>query len=177
MIVYRITSYNVCYTKLLRICYTIIDFEDGINLGLIDEDYALEFLVKLVQNSIDRRKYNELKTKEDRISYLRALAIGSLINDAVHVFLANEEKILKGEFSTSLMDKSKYKAQMDDIIEISVKKVYQSKEVVEKEIVGYNVINGLLTAFCEAYYNKMNGNRITSYNVCYTKLLRFFHKY
>ena len=24
------------------ICYTIIDFEDGINLGLIEEDYALE---------------------------------------------------------------------------------------------------------------------------------------
>ena len=26
------------------ICYTIIDFEDGINLGLISEDYALEYL-------------------------------------------------------------------------------------------------------------------------------------
>ena len=26
------------------ICYTIIDFEDGINLGLIDEDFALEYL-------------------------------------------------------------------------------------------------------------------------------------
>jgi dGTPase len=152
------------------ICYTIIDFEDGINLGLIDEDYALEFLVKLVQNSIDKKKYNDLTTKEDRISYLRALAIGSLINDAVQVFLVNEEKILKGEFSTSLMDKSKYKAQMDDIIAISVKNVYQSKEVIEKEIVGYNVINGLLTAFCESYYNKMNGCE-SNYDKLVLKLL------
>ncbi len=29
------------------ICYTIIDFEDGINLGLIDEEFALEYLIKL----------------------------------------------------------------------------------------------------------------------------------
>ena len=61
------------------ICYTIIDFEDGINLGLVSEDFALEYLIKLVKDSIDSKKYNNLKTKEDRISYLRALAIGSLI--------------------------------------------------------------------------------------------------
>jgi dGTPase len=31
------------------------------------------------------------------------------------------------------MDKSKYKAQMDDIIKISVEKIYQSREVIEKK--------------------------------------------
>lgn len=103
------------------ICYTIIDFEDGIKLGLINEDFALEYLIKLVQKSIDSKNTTNFKTKEDRISYLRALAIGSLINDAVSVFMDNETAILKGEFSVSLMDKSQYKAQISDIIEISVK--------------------------------------------------------
>ena len=37
-------------------CYTLIDFEDGINLGLIPEEYALEYLIKLVPN-INRDKY------------------------------------------------------------------------------------------------------------------------
>ena len=78
------------------ICYTIIDFEDGINLGLVLEDFALEYLIKLVKDSIDTNKYNTLTTKEDRISYLRALAIGSLINDAVKVFVENEDAILEG---------------------------------------------------------------------------------
>lgn len=133
------------------ICYTIIDFEDGIKLGLINEDFALEYLIKLVQKSIDSKKYNELQTKEDRISYLRALAIGSLINDAVSVFMDNETAILKGEFSVSLMDKSQYKAQISDIIEISVKNIYQSKEVIEKEIIGYKVIHTLLDVFIQAY--------------------------
>jgi dGTPase len=139
------------------ICYTIIDFEDGINLGLVDEDYALEFLVKLVKNTIDTVKYNSLTTKEDRISYLRALAIGSLINDAVAVFIANEEAILKGQFPYALTDKSNYKAQMDDIIQLSVKKIYKSREVIEKEITGYNILNNLLDNFITAFNNKHEG--------------------
>ena len=139
------------------ICYTIIDFEDGINLGLIQEEFALEFLIKLVKNSIDTKKYNELKTKEDRISYLRALAIGSLIQDAVKIFMENEEAILKGDFPYALMDRSVYKAQMDDIIKISIKNIYKSKEVIDKEVVGYKVINVILDVFCVAYNNTLEG--------------------
>ncbi len=136
------------------ICYTIIDFEDGINLGLVSEDYALEYLIKLVKDAIDSKKYNSLITKEDRISYLRAVAIGSLINDVVKVFIENEEEILKGNYPFALTDKSKYKAQMDDIIKLSVKNIYQSREVIEKEISGYQIINTLLDKFITAYNNK-----------------------
>lgn len=152
------------------ICYTIIDFEDGINLGLISEEYALEYLIKLVKNGIDTKKYNELLTKEDRISYLRALAIGSLINDAVAVFMENEKAILAGEFPFALMDKSQYKAQMNDIIQISVKNVYQSREVIQKEVMGYKIINNLLDGFCTAY-NKKENSTASNYDELLLKLL------
>ncbi|MQP24501.1 deoxyguanosinetriphosphate triphosphohydrolase [Flavobacterium sp. LMO8] len=152
------------------ICYTIIDFEDGINLGLIQEEYALEYLIKLVKNGIDTKKYNELITKEDRISYLRALAIGSLINDAVAVFMENEKAILAGDFPFALMDKSQYKAQMNDIIQISIKNVYQSKEVIQKEVMGYKIINNLLDSFCTAYNKKENGTA-SNYDELLLKLL------
>ncbi|AOW09083.1 dGTP triphosphohydrolase [Flavobacterium gilvum] len=152
------------------ICYTIIDFEDGINLGLVSEDFALEYLIKLVKDSIDTSKYKTLETKEDRISYLRALAIGSLINDAVKVFVENEEAILKGEFPFALTDKSKYKAQMDDIIKISVKNIYQSREVVEKELVGYQIIQTLLDKFVTAYNNKFDG-KMSNYDNLVLKML------
>ena len=139
------------------ICYTIIDFEDGMNLGLVSEDYALEYLIKLVKDSIDTNKYNTLTTKEDRISYLRALAIGSLISDAVNVFIENEVAILEGKFPFALTDKSKYKAQMDDIIKLSVKNIYQSREVIEKELTGYQIINTLLDKFTTAFNNDFDG--------------------
>jgi len=152
------------------ICYTIIDFEDGINLGLVSEDFALEYLIKLVKDTIDTPKYQTLTNKEDRISYLRALAIGNLINDAVRVFIENEEAILKGEFPYALMDKSKYKAQIDDIIQLSVKKIYQSREVIEKEITGYQIINNLLDKFCTAYNNDFDNSK-TNYDSLLLKIL------
>jgi len=152
------------------ICYTIIDFEDGINLGLVSEDFALEYLIKLVKDTIDTSKYQTLTTKEDRISYLRALAIGNLINDAVRVFIENEEAILQGKFHFALTDKSKYKAQMDDIIKLSVKNIYQSREVIEKELSGYQIINNLLDRFITAYNNQHEG-KATNYDKLLLKIL------
>jgi len=139
------------------ICYTIIDFEDGINLGLIDEEFALEYLIKLVKNSIDTKKYHTLIHTKDRVSYLRALAINTLINEAVTIFLENEEAILKGEFEKSLLDKCAYEAQINDIIKISITKIYKSKDVVEKEIAGYKIIANLLHVFIEAVNNDFKG--------------------
>ena len=152
------------------ICYTIIDFEDGINLGLVSEDYALEYLIKLVKDRIDTPKFNQLKSKEDRISYLRALAIGTLIEDVVAIFIDNEESILKGEFHHSLTDKSKYQVQMKDIINLSVKNIYQSREVIEKEIVGYEILQTLLDKFITAVNNQYHGNA-SSYDQLILKML------
>ncbi len=152
------------------ICYTIIDFEDGINLGLIQEEFALEYLIKLVKDSIDVKKYNTLITKEDRISYLRALAISSLINDAVNVFIENEDKILAGKYPHALTDQGKYTAQMKDIINLSIKNIYQSREVIEKEIIGYRIINTLLDTFCTAYNNKFEGTA-SNYDTLVLKML------
>ncbi|MFK2819298.1 dNTP triphosphohydrolase [Flavobacteriaceae sp. LMIT009] len=140
------------------ICYTIIDFEDGINLELIPEEFALEYLSKIIRSNIKPENYYGLSTKEDRIGYLRALAIGSLIEETVSVFMENEESILNGDFSTALLDRSTYEAQINDIIKISVERVYQSKEVIEKEVSGYAVITKLLDTFITAANNTFEGN-------------------
>ena len=138
------------------ICYTIIDFEDGINLGFISEDYALEYFIKLVKDRIDTKKYNAMASVGDRLSYLRALAINTLINDAIRVFEAQETAILSGAFDKSLLDKSRYQAQIHDIIGISVSKMYRSQEVVEKELAGYKIIADILEVYTKAVMNFKN---------------------
>ncbi|WP_405573976.1 deoxyguanosinetriphosphate triphosphohydrolase [Winogradskyella sp. Asnod2-B02-A] len=152
------------------ICYTIIDFEDGINLGLIEEEYALEYLINLVRDSIKTENYSALKTTEDRVSYLRALAIGRLINEAASLFMKHEEAILAGEFETALLDVSQYKAQIKDIINISIKNVYRSKEVINKEIAGYKILNQLLESFGEMAHHYFD-NKMSNYdNLLYSTL-------
>lgn len=138
------------------ICYTLIDFEDGINLGWIGEEYALEYLVQLVKDNIIMDNYNGLTTTGARISYLRALAISTLLNDAARVFLENEEAILKGEFHYALLEKSKFKAQIEHIIRISVERIYRSRQVVEKEIAGYQIIQTILETYTQTFENFLN---------------------
>ncbi len=157
------------------ICYTIIDFEDGINLGLISEDYALEYLINLVRDTINTKKYHSLTNTKDRISYLRALAIGNLIQEATSVFIENESLILEGKFTRSLLDKCKYEAQINDIIKLSVEKIYQSNEVVEKEIAGYSIIADLLDVFINAVNNTYL-NRASNYDKLILLLLPDDHK-
>ena len=139
------------------ICYTIIDFEDGINLGLIDEEFALEYLIKLVKDNINTVKYNSLTKSSDRLAYLRSLAINTLVAEVSSVFINNEEAILNGKFTTSLLDKSNYKAQVDDIIKISVQKIYKSNNVIDKEIAGYKILNTLLEVFTNSIENHIKG--------------------
>jgi dGTPase len=104
------------------------------------------------------------------VSYLRALAIGSLIDEVVEIFMTNEEEILNGNFSIALLDKSKYEAQINDIIKISIDKVYQSREVIEKEIAGHQVLNQLLSTFIMAGYNDFIG-LATNYDKLILKVL------
>ncbi len=152
------------------ICYTIIDFEDGINLGLIDESFALEFLIKLVKDKINTKKYHTLTTREDRLSYLRALSVSTLIEEAVKIFMKNEEAILEGTFQVALLEKSQYKAQINDIIKISVEKIYHSEEVIEKEISGYAVIEKLLDVFINSMIRKSEGKE-SNYDKLIIKLV------
>ena len=145
------------------ICYTIIDFEDGINLGLIPEEYALEYLIKLVQDRINTEKYRGIPTMADRIGYLRAIAIGTLVQDAVRVFMEQEEALLKGELEVALLDRSRYRAQIEDIIDLSVRKIYQAPEVVEKEVAGYRILSDILEVTTQAMVARLEGS-LSSYD-------------
>jgi dGTPase len=99
---------------------------------------------------------------------LRALAINTLITEAVDLFLENEEAILKGEFHESLFDKSSYEAQIKDIIKISVERIYQSEEVINKEIAGYKMLSHLLDTYTEAFLPESAALEDSNYN----KLIR-----
>jgi dGTPase len=51
-----------------------------------------------------------------------------------------------------------------------VKKIYQSREVIEKELTGYQIINNLLDKFCTAYNNDFDGVK-TNYDSLLLKIL------
>lgn len=135
------------------ICYTIIDFEDGLNLELIPEEYALKYLIPIVKDKLIKDKFFRMKQRSDRYSYLRALVIGVLVEDITNVFLEHEEAILNGTMKKSLIEFSKYKAGIEDIKLLTVEKVYKSRKVVEIEAAGFVVLAGLIDIFLNSINN------------------------
>ncbi len=126
------------------ICYHIIDLEDGCTLGLVTLEETIALLKPIVGTRFNEDKLNEKKFLHEKLGALRALAINELINQAVEVFLANEDAMLKGDFDQSLTDLLLAAKTLQEIKAISIKKIYQSQIVVEKEVAGYEVLNGLL---------------------------------
>ena len=129
------------------ICYHVIDLEDGCNLGLVAHDDTVELYAGVIGDRFDKKKLNNIKSKNEQISILRALAINELIEQSVALFLDNESGILEGDFDYSLTDVISAKDYLEEIKKVSVEKIYRCRTVLEIEAAGFTVIDGLLKAF------------------------------
>lgn len=134
------------------ICYRIIDFEDGIRIGLIDFRTGEEWLKAVVGKDFDAARYEHISDQREKISWLRAKAINTLINHTTELFLAHEKGMLDGSFDQSLIDGlSKEVADpLNQILDISIKNVYRSRNVLQIEAAGFNVVADLLEVFIDA---------------------------
>jgi len=132
------------------ICYRIMDFEDGIRIGLIPFSTGEELLKKTVDKKFDPGKYALIKDKREKIGYLRSIAINKLINECASIFFENEDSILKGKFEKPLIDYINSNETLNEIENISIKEVYKSRNVIQIEAAGFKVVGGLLDMFIEA---------------------------
>ncbi len=140
------------------ICYSIIDFEDGLCLGLIDERYALEMLLPIIgERDKTLERYHKINGFKEKVSWLRAVTINTLTRDVVRIFLENEKAILNGSYDRPLIDDSPYSPAVEAIKERTFHKVYRSRNVLEIESAGFTVMDGLLEYFITAVNDKVEG--------------------
>jgi dGTPase len=135
------------------ICYSIIDLEDGCTLGLVSLAESIDLMAEIIGEKFDSKKLEEYTESSQKLAILRAMAIGELINQTVKAFEENEEKMLMGEFDQALTDILPSSLALQKISKLSVKKIYRSKPVLEKEAAGYQVLEGLLDVFSNALYH------------------------
>jgi dGTPase len=141
------------------ICYSIIDLEDGCSLGLIPFEQASELFQNVITKSKTKLgKLNHLSSREEKIGYLRALAIADMVEECTDIFLENESKILSAEFEKALVDESGSRDALSEIINISVEKIYKARHVVEIEASGHEVLPGLLEQFVQTGIHILDGS-------------------
>lgn len=139
------------------ICYSIIDFEDGFNLGYIPFlEIESDYLAVLGPEwDKTKAKYHQIYNETDKISFLRSIVINHLIQKASSLFITKEKEIISGMFDYSLIDYLDPETcqALDQIKRKSIDKIYQSETVLKLEVAGYKVLPNLLDHFVSAILN------------------------
>lgn len=145
------------------ISYLTADLEDSVEKGILglDDVYNLikreckkegeDYLLELIEKRYKKAKENEEPYQFDMFfTIFRASLAGSLVRHVTAVYVENHESIFNGDFNYALLDydkEAKYYKAIKILEKISLKYIYQNKEVQELELQGYRIINGLLDIY------------------------------
>ncbi|MDX5482242.1 MAG: dNTP triphosphohydrolase [Hymenobacteraceae bacterium] len=136
------------------ICYRIIDFEDGLKLGLVPQEKGLDLLRQILNDDPERKSSLTFYDWREEIGYLRARIIGKLIEEVTAVFLQHEQQLLQGTYDKPLINELECKPVLDQIKDLSIRLIYQNRPVLEIEAAGFEVLGGLLDAGIKAVFRK-----------------------
>ncbi|MGE5430885.1 MAG: deoxyguanosinetriphosphate triphosphohydrolase [Syntrophomonadaceae bacterium] len=138
------------------ITYRIMDLEDGFHLGLESFSRTEEMLRALIDEST--LKSYEGRDNNDKIGYLRAKAMSSLVYQLSEVFSDEEENIMEGRLTEDLINIIPSAKVLKEIKRVSKEEIYSYKSVIERETAGYEVLGGLLDIFITAVNAASDGN-------------------
>lgn len=137
------------------ICYQIMDIEDAHHLKLLSNAETHALLLGFFEGETRAKVERGLTYFSDineQVAYLRSRAIGLLVYECTQVFLAHEEEILRGQFQQPLLQcVSPHVAQAyQQCSDMAFSKIYRSRDVVDIEVAGYQIITLLLERFLDA---------------------------
>lgn len=136
------------------ICYNVIDFEDAHRLGIVEHSVCVDLLKNLISSvgsySMEKldAKLNKIDDKNDRVAYLRAMTISTLVEESKLIYQKNVESYLDGSARKPLFDFIRDESDaLKEIERFSIENIYNNRNVVEIENAGYNVMSELLSHF------------------------------
>lgn len=137
------------------ICYQVMDIEDAHKLKIVTTDETINTLLSFfreTQQASIRRSMDRVDDPNEKIAYLRSCVIGSLVTQCAKTFVDNEELILKGSFTGSLLKSidTQERTGYENCSTLAWKKIYCAEEVVNVELAGNRIITFLLEKLIHA---------------------------
>ena len=133
------------------ICYEIMDIEDAHKLKILSYEETESLLLGYFdyeRSGMIRKRIQEecITDNNEKVAYMRACVIGRLVNECVAAFVDNEQKLLDGTLTGSLLDHISLSAReaYERCKRVSLKKIYNSKPVLDVELSGYKIIETLM---------------------------------
>lgn len=144
------------------ICYSILDVEDAIELGILSFGDVRGMFSYLCGPEVDiDREYQENgQNFRDFLSSIRGLAIQNLIDDVAVTFVNHYEQIMSGEQVKHLTDLSRSEVMEGIRIakRLGVERIYPDRRKTELEVGSYTTLSTVLDAFINGVYDfRLNG--------------------
>ena len=140
------------------ICYEIMDIEDAHKLKILSFDETQQLMLGFIDP--DHREHIIQRAQavcdlNEQVVYFRSCAIGALERECVRVFVENEEAILDGTFTGSLLHHAcpLVREAYDKCVHVAKSRIYRSRDVVDTELAGYKIIYTLIQLFTNAVMN------------------------
>ena len=149
------------------ICYQMMDIEDAHKLKIITTAETKELLMAYFDDARKARfesTFERVSDVNEQIAYLRSSVIGMLIEECKKVFVENEATILCGNFDGPLIRhiSALPRQAYENSSRLSVERIYCSRDVLDIELAGFQIISTLLELMVDA---------VTSPDRAYSKLL------
>lgn len=144
------------------IAYLGADIEDGVKKGIIpwkdeynniksklmkENSKVYERMFGVLDQIKENNKNNILSNELIEVQNFKVQSQGLMFRYAVLTFQQNYEKIMRGEFDGDLLKNSETKSLYECLKELASQYCFSNQEVINLELVGDNVINGLLDRF------------------------------
>jgi dGTPase len=136
------------------ICYAIIDLEDGVELGIIDEQDVLELLAPITGPLVvpPRTPMVDAYYSNRRLAMLRGKVIDYLVQSAAHTFIQKVPVLLTGQLEDDLIAHCDPVTQqiIGDAKALAKNRIFLAPERHRTELAAYSVLEKLLDGFVPA---------------------------
>lgn len=145
------------------ISYLTADLEDSHEKGILSlkkiyrliteecEKQNETFLLKIVQEEYEKAIKNEKPYQFNMFfTIMRARLVGALVRYVSDIYIKNHKEIFEGSFNGALLEydkESKYYKAIKVLQDISIKHIYQNKDVQTLELQSYKIINSLFDIY------------------------------
>ena len=145
------------------ICYSVVDMEDGWELGCVGFAEVEEALAPIARHprkypggpaartaALRAEGWYAEKMESEKLGFLRGKAIGNLIADVAETFVRCEDALLGGAMDEDLIGCSSLGMLAKNCKKLALARIYHADHVLPTEIAGFEVLHGLLDRFVGA---------------------------
>lgn len=139
------------------ICYQIMDIEDAFKLKILSQYETENLLLAFFSSDFTKEYHDRIKASmsfdvNSQIEYLRGEVIRLLEYACADCFIRNEDNILSGKFTGTLITNldSKLSSAYQNCAAVAQNKIYKYRDSVNVSIAGCRIISLLLDGFIKA---------------------------